>query len=1062
MRAVSKLLIFCFVILLTTAALAQDHHIMVSVTLGSEAELQAFHSRASRLDIVPGETRLQPRVVATPEDLQFLQRLGYDYTVIYENLEQFYASRLAGAATETDSLGGYHTYHDIMMYMDSLETIDTHGIVQTRFSIGQTYEGREIWVQKISDNPDADEDEPEVFYNSLIHSREPAAMEAVLYFMRYLVTNYGTDAQVTDLVNNREFYFMPCFNPDGYEYNRQLNPNGGGQWRKNRRPIGGSEYGVDLNRNFGFAWGLDNDGSTAHPLSSNYTYRGPYEFSEPEVQVVRDFIQSRQFACGIDYHTYSNLVLYPWGTSYFDGDGLTEDNTTFQMIADSMRYWIHTVNGVYYTVGTPWQTLYNTNGGTFDWEYGDQITKPKGFFVSTEVGGTTDGFWPAQNRIFPLAAENLPANLFMARIAVLLQPEVYAASRLAHCQSEWNGDGDGVTEPGEGLSLSVTLKNLGRWTLSGLQGQLTTTDTYAIVSQGTSAWLTLDPVDTGGNQTQFQISVSGSCPALHVIPLSLHLTAAGGYDSTLTFDVTVGRSSFADDAEGGTNGWTTGGTGNLWHLSTVRSASATHSWLCGNDGSTYSSDIFCYLESPPFVLQSGDQIEFDQWYAIEDGYDVGYLEIDRGFGWTQLGNPTSGTSSGWEHVSQDMGITCDGTVAKIRFRFVSDGYEELEGWYVDNIQVGPAPEFTLGSPALSQSSGNPSTEFVYSITYTNPADQAPQSALVYIDDIAHTMTTTDFSYDDGSEFTYQTTLGGGLHHYYFVFTGNTMQVQSPVVGTYEGPLVGQEIFCDNFESDLGWTVGAAGDNATLGIWNRANPEGTYTSTMEPIQPEDDHTTAPGVNCYVTDSRAGTSSGSYDVDGGRTTLLSPVWDLSGYTSVALDMWTWYTNELGSNPAQDTFHVDISNNGGTTWTPLIQTMSSWEYWKNDRFFLEDFIALSAQVRMRFIAADYAVGSLVEAAVDDICLLNTGVLTAPSTLTIYSNSDGDSLLFRWNDTGAPQYRIYASDYAEGPFDVLIGTATTSNLTIAMPTEPLRFYSVVATDGAPTHRTSGSPPQN
>jgi hypothetical protein len=299
-------------------------------------------------------------------------------------------------------------------------------------------------------------------------------MEAVLYFMNYLLSNYGTNPDVTYLVDNREMYFLPCINPDGYEYNRQTNPGGGGMWRKNRLPNGDGSYGVDCNRNFGLAWGLDNSGSS--PFPSDETYRGTAAFSEPETQHVRDFVNSRHFVTQIDYHTYQNIVLYPWGTSYYDGDGLCEDNATFEMIADSMAYWIHSVNNVWYSTGTAWQLLYNVNGGSFDWEYGDQSLHSKIFAVTTEVGGATDGFWPAQNRILPLSLENLPANLFVARIAGVLAPVPYAVTYQGQCEAEWNGNGNGAIEPSEGFTLAVTLKNSGMQTLANLQGQLSTSD----------------------------------------------------------------------------------------------------------------------------------------------------------------------------------------------------------------------------------------------------------------------------------------------------------------------------------------------------------------------------------------------------------------------------------------------------------------------------------------------------------------------------------------------------------------------------------------------------------
>ena len=96
------------------------------------------------------------------------------------------------------------------------------------------------------------------------------------------------------------------------EYNRSTNPSGGGMWRKNRRNNGDGTYGVDLNRNFGFAWGYDNLGSSPTPGSE--TYRGPSAFSEPESQAVRDLALLKNYKTHFNLHSYQNAFLYPWGS----------------------------------------------------------------------------------------------------------------------------------------------------------------------------------------------------------------------------------------------------------------------------------------------------------------------------------------------------------------------------------------------------------------------------------------------------------------------------------------------------------------------------------------------------------------------------------------------------------------------------------------------------------------------------------------------------------------------------------------------------------------------------
>ena len=141
---------------------------------------------------------------------------------------------------------------------------------------------------KISDNPDVDEAEPEILYTALHHAREPQSMMQMIYFMYYLLENYNTNPSVQYIVNNRELYFIPVVNPDGYEYNRTTNPSGGGMWRKNRKN-NGSSYGVDLNRNYGpyTYWNAPNGGSSTDPSSD--TYRGTAPFSEPETSKLKEF-----------------------------------------------------------------------------------------------------------------------------------------------------------------------------------------------------------------------------------------------------------------------------------------------------------------------------------------------------------------------------------------------------------------------------------------------------------------------------------------------------------------------------------------------------------------------------------------------------------------------------------------------------------------------------------------------------------------------------------------------------------------------------------------------------
>jgi len=178
------------------------------------------------------------------------------------------------------------------------------------------------------------------------------------------------------------------------------------------------------------------------------------------------------------------------------------------------------------------------------------------------------------------------------------------------------------------------------------------------------------------------------------------------------------------------------------------------------------------------------------------------------------------------------------------------------------------------------------------------------------------------------------------------------------------------ILQDDFETDTGWSVDPAG-TATGGFWERADPSGTVVGST-PAQPEDDHTPAPGALCWVTGAATGGSPGANDVDGGVTALVSPVFSLAGRERAFLAYALWFDNDLGTNPGADPFRVEVSNDGGTSWSPL-QTVGLSAYrWRLFQVPLPGSIAPTSQMRLRFLAADLGPPSLVEAALDDVVVI------------------------------------------------------------------------------------------
>jgi hypothetical protein len=240
----------------------------------------------------------------------------------------------------------------------------------------------------------------------------------------------------------------------------------------------------------------------------------------------------------------------------------------------------------------------------------------------------------------------------------------------------------------------------------------------------------------------------------------------------------------------------------------------------------------------------------------------------------------------------------------------------------------------------------------------------------------------------------------------------TFTLSGPIGYTLILPSV---LFNYEFESDEGWISGSAGDNATSGLWERADPTGTWSMGDKMVQPEDDHTNNPAYLCWITDGTAGVPVEIGDVEGGRTTLLSPIWDLSGAISAQVEIWTWYSNDEGANPGEDHFRIDISNDGGAGWISMLDTTGDWETWQRSEFFLNDYLTLTDSTRIRVIASDEGAGSShVEAAVDDACLyVQSGQLPAPADLAIHF--DGATVTLYWDPVP------YASHYEVWKYNVI-----------------------------------------
>jgi hypothetical protein len=372
---------------------------VVTVPLKGPYQIEAM--RAQGIEIL-AFTKYGVDVLANDAQLSWL--LSRPYPVAVAKPSQGAAP--GGAAVLDANLGDYHTYAELDTALTVL--VSTYPALAQRSVIGTSIEGRDIHALKVSDNVATDESEPEVLYIGNHHARELMSVEIPLRFAEYLLANYGVDSEVTDYVDNREIWFVPMLNPDGHYYVQQ---NHGGSsnswWRKNRRDNGNGTFGVDLNRNWGFEWGYDNIGSS--PSSSSDLYRGTGPFSEPETQAIRDFVNAHEFVMWFSYHSYGELLLYPWGYIY----GNTPDHGVFQALADSL-----VEDNDYLPGNSASGAIYITNGDSDDWGYGEQISKGKIFAFTPEVNSQAQGgFGPDDTWILPTFDLLLSMNLKLLKFA---------------------------------------------------------------------------------------------------------------------------------------------------------------------------------------------------------------------------------------------------------------------------------------------------------------------------------------------------------------------------------------------------------------------------------------------------------------------------------------------------------------------------------------------------------------------------------------------------------------------------------------------------------------------
>jgi len=261
-----------------------------------------------------------------------LARAGYDISNVQGNIATIYASleeleRLKQTGyplREIDQqqtegfnildLGAYHSYTNLTDELSAYA--EANPDICRLYTLGQSVQGRELWAMLISDNPDDEEDEPEFKYVSTIHGNERICTEMCLYFIDLLLTEYGTDKRIANLVDSTAIWIVPLMNPDGLELGRR-----------------GNASGMDLNRNFPLLTDSSLNIFTGESLDA--------ASRQPEVRHIMNWTAENSFVLSASFHTSAMLVCYPYGyNEQMEAvDTPTPDDLLFEEI--SRRYTIH-------------------------------------------------------------------------------------------------------------------------------------------------------------------------------------------------------------------------------------------------------------------------------------------------------------------------------------------------------------------------------------------------------------------------------------------------------------------------------------------------------------------------------------------------------------------------------------------------------------------------------------------------------------------------------------------------------------------------------------------------
>ncbi len=697
--------------------------LLIPFTLFSQTRIEKYHRAKIIYNSIENLERLDQLGVAVDHgihkkgffiisdfsdtEIQLAKSIGLQVEIEIEDVSNYYANQNKNAQTlvpentncsnstidyttpsnySNGTMGGYLTYEEMLLHLDTMHSLYPN-LISARQNVGTftTQEGRQLQWVKITADPLVPNTKPQILYTGVHHAREPISLSETIFYMWYLLENYNTNSEIKNIVDNTEMYFIPVVNPDGYSYNYTTNPSGGGMWRKNRHDYGDGTFGTDNNRNYDYwingeatqsVW--NTTGVSA--ASSGDTYPGTAPFSEPETQAIKYFVENHNFKVALNAHTYSNLLLYPYG---YELNVPSPDDLLFQKLSKIMVAESGFTNQIS-------SELYAASGDSDDWMYGQTFNHNKIFAFTPEIGSS---FWPASSDIIPLCKKMMLTNIIAAKFVL---------------------DNTSIKDTAPKFTGNTAL----------------TTATFELTKLGLSEngnyTVTLNPITLNIASVGIPFEVTNMAN-MDVVNGQIEYTLANGTSSgdIIEYELIVDNGTFThkirvtkkfgvlqpilnDDC----SSTATNFTGNTWATTTQTYVSPSSSITDSPNGNYNNNQTKILSLTNPINLVgvTGATISFAAKWDIEDNWDYVQFQVstDNGATWnSQCGKYTNeasnaqgtgplydGTQLDW--ITEEIDLSdYIGQSIKVRFRLKSDGFQTGDGFYFDDFKVNTLDNTTL-------------------------------------------------------------------------------------------------------------------------------------------------------------------------------------------------------------------------------------------------------------------------------------------------------------------------------------------------------------------------------